>query len=129
MLKSMESPVAQAWDRSHSNELRTWLSCAGRGRSTEIYHEGCWACLSAVFQSFLTGLSLDLLALGFSAPSSPLSVCVISASQDIPASGERSHCSDQRDSCGLASASAVCSGGCSHVALATKGLLHMVLLP
>lgn len=65
------------------------------------------ACLSAVFQSFLTGLSLDLLVLGFSTPSSPLSVCVISASQDIPARGERSHCFDKRDSRGLASASAV----------------------
>lgn len=114
----MESPVTQAWDRSHSNELRSWLSCVGSDCSTEIYHEGCGpVCLLSSSPS--TQASFCLLARILSTPSSPVYLSL---------AGHPPTILTRQTPMGWP-VSTECSGGWSHVALAMKGLVCIVLLP
>lgn len=92
--------MTQVWDRSHSNELRTWLGGVGRDHSAGICHEGSWAWLSAVSQSSLTSFFF-VCWIPYSTPVGPLcdQPCILSEELFVR--------SEQTDCCRLFCRSAV----------------------
>lgn len=125
--------MTQVWDRSHQNELRIWLTCAGLDYSTgvamrvELAHgmPGLAACCLPVLPRMLVCF---LLSGWLSRPLLPAAVCLLtSISVQQGCLRPLLHQSDQTDCCGARRC--LCRAGldgCSwepRSAVAAKGLV------